>query len=151
MKKGVKIIIIVAIILIISLMGIAMYLMYSSARPCTTQTCFDNSLKNCRMAFFIRESDEVIMQYRIVGQFENSCKVDVKLLQIKKGTTEISDLEGKSMTCDLRLGTISLPEADLSLCHGILREEIQDLIIKRMHSQLMENIGQVSQETTKVL
>ena len=35
--------------------------------------------------------------------------------------------------------------------HQQLKEEIQSIIIQRMHAQIVENIGKVSEEATKVI
>jgi hypothetical protein len=55
------------------------------------------------------------------------------------------------MVCAIPFGIMMQPEENLKVCHGILKEEIQELIITRMHAQIVENLGKISEETTKIL
>ena len=68
------------------------------------------------------------------------------MLQLKQGNADLSNLEGKSMECSVFLGSTNDPDDNLNNCHGRLREEIQEVIIQRLHSQVVENIGEISRE-----
>jgi hypothetical protein len=105
----------------------------------------------CSRVTYIKDSADTIMQYSILGKTGNACEVSAKLLQIKRGTVELVPLEGKSMVCQIPYGTIMMPEENIKECHGLLKEDIQELIIKRMHAQIAENLGKISEETTKIL
>ena len=63
----------------------------------------------------------------------------------------MANLEGKDMDCFLKLGLVISPEKSLKDCHGLLKEDIQEMIIQRMHSQIVENLGKINEETTKIL
>jgi hypothetical protein len=52
------------------------------------------------------------------------------------------------MTCYLPIGDDRVPEADISVCHGILKEELQAIIIEKLHLYVVENIGEISSELT---
>ena len=91
------------------------------------------------------------MEYKILGKEGNSCNVYVQLLQLKKGAVELTILENKDMICSLPFGVLQEPEKNLKNCHGRLKEEIQNIIIQRMHSQIVENLGKISEETTQVI
>jgi len=54
------------------------------------------------------------------------------------------------MLCIIPKEEISFPEKDISRCTGLLKEEMQDLIIQRMHNYLLKNVGQISQEFERI-
>ena len=49
------------------------------------------------------------------------------------------------MTCRVLKDEIKLPEKDLSRCTGSLKEKLQEIIIQKMHSYLLDNLGNVNQ------
>jgi len=144
--------ILIAAIAIVSVgLLISAYLIYFYSRTCSGQECFNNYLVTCQKSTFIKEDLNTIMRYRITGKSGNACVIDVLLLQVKQGTSELATLEGKSMTCSTPYGVLIQPEENIKECHGLLKEEIQEQIIKRMHAQIVENIGKISEETTKII
>jgi hypothetical protein len=40
---------------------------------------------------------------------------------------------------------------DLRSCHGELKEAIQEEVIQRMHSQIIENLGKINETISKVI
>ena len=38
------------------------------------------------------------------------------------------------------------PESDIGSCHGPLKEGLQDLIIQKLHSYLVQNLGRINLE-----
>ena len=42
-------------------------------------------------------------------------------------------------------GLIVYPEKDLGVCHGRLKEELQGIIIKRLHTYIVDNIGEIDE------
>lgn len=147
-----KVVISIAL-LIVALAGLAItsYYLYFYSRQCGSEECFSSSLIKCNKMEFIRDDSNNIIKYKILGRQEDSCEINVNILQIKKGTSELAILEGKDMNCVLPLGVFADPAKNLKNCHGILKEEMQNIIIQRMHAQIVENIGKISEETTKVL
>jgi hypothetical protein len=150
MKKR---LIVLGVLLVLILIGLVIsgYYLYSNVNTCSSQECFYNSLSDCRKTSYISDTPETTIQYSILGISRGKCDVNVKMLQVKKGTVELSALEDKEMVCSLPLDLVVDPEKDLKNCHGILKEEIQNIIIQRMHAQIVENIGKISEEATKVL
>jgi hypothetical protein len=73
------------------------------------------------------------------------------MLQIKKGKQELASLEGEEMVCALPSGVLISPESNLKDCSGKLKENIQDIVISRMHTQIVENLDQINQTLTKVI
>jgi len=63
----------------------------------------------------------------------------------------MAGMEGKEMVCYLPLGTITSPQGNLANCHGLLKEEMQSLIINRLHNYIVNNLGQISEELTKAI
>ena len=43
------------------------------------------------------------------------------------------------------------PVENLGLCHGLLKEGLQDLIIKKMHTYIIENMGKINEELESAL
>lgn len=150
MKKRLTILIILIIAVVIGLAVSGMYL-YSSVNKCNSKECFDNSLSECRKTSYISDSTDTVLEYTILGSSNENCRVNVKMLQVKRGLAELSALEQKDMVCNVPLGAISEPEKNLKECHGVLKEEIQNIIIQRMHAQIVENLGKISEEATSIL
>lgn len=142
------------IIIVLAGMAVSAYFIYYYSVTCelNDESCFSSAEISCRKASFIRESDEFVTSYNIFGESNDKCRIDIKILQVKKGASELEALENLGMSCYIPLNTqVKNPESDMNNCNGRLKEQVQDIIIQRMHSQLIENIGQVSRETTKVL
>lgn len=148
-KRWVIIIILALIIVIIA--SISGYFYFFYGKKCLDKQCFNLALGKCSKASWLSEDDEASWLYVIEGKKENACSIDVKLLQAKKGTTEIKEIEGLDMTCSLDLGYIGNPQTDLSKCSGKLKEEMQDLMIKKMHAYIISNIGKIGEELSKIV
>jgi hypothetical protein len=157
MEKDVKLLkklLVVIILLIIIVLGVFIYFLFFRTIRCQVndEACFSSSIINCERASFVRETDEFVTSYNIIGKSGSSCEVTVSIIQVKKGTNDLAILEGKSMNCNVPAGlNIQNPEKDIINCQGLLKEEIQGIIIQKMHSQLIENMIQIKEEITKVL
>jgi len=145
MKKSVIIIPLLVIILIAS------YFVFFYTKNCKTETCFNTALSKCNKAKYINDAKDAAWLYKIKGKKGDECKIYVKLLQLKEGSSDIAGLEGKSMECSLPLGAIKAPQENLARCHGLLKEEMQTVIIKRLHSYIAENLGQIGSELQRAL
>ncbi len=141
MKKSVVIGISIAIVV---LACVAVYFTWFFNYTCSDMSCFQSYQEKCIRAKVIRETDTTSWQYTINGKSDNQCVVEAKVLLVKSGQLDRKSLEGTSMDCSLVLGSKVLPESDLSRCHGILKEEIQQIIITDAHAQILANIGKVS-------
>jgi len=148
MKKGVTIILIILAVAVI--IGI-IYFKFLFYYKCSDIECFRSHQQKCVKTKFVNNGEEAVWSYRILGKSGGMCGIEATLVQIKKGTLEKNRLNGKSMVCYLDLGSIEPPEKDISKCHGLLREEMQDFMIKQLHSYIVSNVGQVSDELNKVI
>ena len=135
------------IILIIALVLFTGYFFLFYERPCNDIECFVDAMKNCRPVSWIREDEQASWLYAIKGSSAgDTCKIKVKLLEVKQGTIDSEELEGETMVCIQQKGDTRFPDKDISSCNGKLKEDLQDLIIQRMHNYLLENVGQIKEE-----
>jgi hypothetical protein len=102
-------------------------------------------MTKCKRASFVNEQTEASWGYEIKGKADNQCTIEVTLLLAKKGELRISEIVGDSMICSYKIGTATYAEKDLSVCHGLLKEELQTLIINKLHAYILENLGQVAE------
>lgn len=147
MKKVVRIsLIILGIIILIN----AVYFSLFFYKKCDDVKCYISNQEACKKVKFVKESDDVVWLYRINGKNLGKCEIDVRILQVKKGEMERKNLEEKSMLCELDIGTRSMPETDISKCSGKLKEEMQNLIIQKLHFYIIENVGEIGEELKSV-
>tara|TARA_Y100000310_G_scaffold303691_1_gene342235 strand:- start:673 stop:1110 length:438 start_codon:yes stop_codon:yes gene_type:complete len=145
MKKRVIFVGIIIIVLIV-----ALYFTFFYTRKCFDEQCFNSALSGCKRFSYVNDQQDSTWFYKIKWKSGNSCKVNVKLLKIKEGTTDLIKLDGKDMTCDLPFGKVVVPQDDLKICHGLLKEEMQDIIITRLHNYVVDNLGEISEELERV-
>lgn len=136
-----SILIVALIIMIIS----SLYFTFFYSPVCNNYECFKSAMEECRKTSYINEEPEASWGYRIKGAKNNECVVEVKLLQAKKGQLNIQKLQGFAMDCSYPLGISAYPEKDLNKCHGRLKEELQAIIISKLHSYILENLGQLAE------
>ncbi len=145
-KRG---IIVVSLIIIVVI--IASYFTFFYSKRCRDSSCFNAALLKCRKASYMNDAKDATWFYKIKGKSKGECKIRVEILQVKEGTTDMASLEGKAMYCYLPLGVVSNPQENLERCHGLLKEEMQKLIISRLHNYIMSNLGEISEELEKPL
>jgi len=143
-KRGAK------IISIILLTALLLFLVFYN-KQCKDESCFNSYLEKCTKADYTKDTVDSIWQYQILGKQAGKCAVNVKMLVAKEGNVDIKNLEGKEMVCYTELGLIKDPRADLKNCHGILKEEMQELIIQKMHNYIVTNVGKISEELQKII
>lgn len=118
-------------------------IVFTHYQRCNSLECFNNNLEKCRKTVFAG-GQGMIFGYIIEGKEENSCVVDVELLQGELSNQDSLILEGKSMECYIPEGLVILPESDLSYCHGELKEALQEQVITQLHNYLVKNLGQIN-------
>ncbi|RLG12607.1 hypothetical protein DRN73_01980 [Candidatus Pacearchaeota archaeon] len=141
---------IIAIVLVI-LIGLAIYFTFYFHYTCKDLSCFQAHQKQCARTLFINDEKDVTWQYLIKGKEKNNCIISSKILEVKKGDYSKQSLINKEMDCFVPLGSIVSPESDLSRCHGILKEELQNIMIQKLHSYIVENLGEISKELEKAI
>jgi len=141
MKKGG--ILIVLIIIAVLVVG---YFNFFYSATCDDGLCFQTHQVKCDKARYIKDADDVTWLYKILGKSGGKCEIMVGVLQIKQGSLDKKSLEDKTMNCYLDLGDASSPEQDLSKCHGLLKEELQTMIIQNLHKYIVDNLGEINEE-----
>lgn len=146
MKRGV---VAAIVILLVMVLAAAVYLWYLYYPSCDTKECFSEKLVACSRTSFIAETEETVFEYKVIGKTNENevkkCKTKVRLIQLRQGTQELAVLEGKEMYCLTDLGTLIAPEENLKNCHGLLKEELQELTIQKLHSQIVSNLRELKQ------
>jgi hypothetical protein len=136
----------VLIILIIAVFVYLIYFFFFSAAKCTSDECYNEKMASCDKATYINEEPEASWKYKIKGKEKEACVIEVTLLNAKQGQLGIDKLQGRSMDCYYPLEVVDFPEKNLELCHGRLKEDIQEIIIQDLHKYIIGNIGQISEE-----
>ena len=149
MKKGIVLIILLVAVIIIAIA--AVYFTFFFTRECKDKGCFDSALGKCKRVWFLDDVQDATWVYTINGKSGNQCEVYVELKKLKQGKVELLSLEGEGMTCSLPLGSVSSPQGNLIRCHGLLKEEMQNVIITRLHNYILSNLGKLSEELEKPL
>jgi len=135
------------LVLIIALIAFSGYFLFFYARPVETSQEFIDSMTYCRDVSWIREDAQASWLYKIKGGGRgDTCDIEVRLLKMKEGTIEADKLQGTKMICNVQKTDTQFPERDISKCSGPLKEELQDIIIQRMHNYLLQNVGEIRQE-----
>lgn len=130
--------IIVALLLIASVV----YVMFFKQRICPDIQCFQEASKECFRFQYTNEDVVATWKYEILGKSGDNCKIRVTLINAKSGELGIDKLAGKQMDCYTQ-GAVSYPEKDLSMCHGILKEDLLNIIITKLHGYIIDNLGKV--------
>ena len=133
----------------IAIIVAAVVLLFFGYKECDDWDCFNENLEKCSRSKFIGETS-MIFEYTIKGAHGDTCEVGVELLQGELSNKDSVKLERQSMDCFLPRGVIMIPESDIGNCHGLLKEGLQDLVIKKLHTYLVQNLGQLNLEMLEV-
>ncbi|MBI2628642.1 hypothetical protein HYW74_01000 [Candidatus Pacearchaeota archaeon] len=137
-------------ILFVIILILAIYLTFIYAPTCKDIACWEAKLVKCSKAKYLNDAKDISWFYTIKERAGDKCVVNAKALTIKRGLESAMVLEGKNMDCFLPLGVITDPEINPNICHGRLKEEMQTLIIQKLHQYIVSNIGEISQELTGI-
>ena len=136
--------IIALFILSLFMILIAAFYFFVYFKPCNDKACFIDSLRKCKRVAFVKEDAEAAWLYRIISNTENqNCNVEITLLKVKEGDLDSERLQAKKMICITPKTGVDSPEKDVSKCSGLLKEEMQTIIIERLHSYILQNIGEI--------
>ena len=145
-------------ILLISIIIILLILLiftFFYTKKCSDYMCFNSAVVNCEKASYLHEDIEAVWQYKVLGKKDGRCLINVKLLMVKKGKTDAESLVGKEMVCKLAEEDINSfisknqdikPQADINKCNGILKEDMQTIIIKNLWGIVIKNLGSIKEE-----
>lgn len=134
---------------VLAILAFGVWALFFSYVNCDSWECFNNQLKSCDRAKFVGEMD-MVFEYTIKGSSNQKCEVVVRLLQGELNNKDSIKLEMQEMTCMLPEGVAMIPESDIGNCHGILKEGIQGLVIKKLHTYLVQNLGKLNLEMLDV-
>lgn len=148
MKRGKGFWIILGIIII--LLVAALYLSFAYSPACGNIACWESKLSSCSRASYTNDAVDITWKYQIKGKTSGGCLVNVKALDVKRGLTSALTLQGKDMDCVLPLNVVAGPESNPNLCHGLLKEEMQNLIINNLHQYILQNVGSIGSELNGV-
>ena len=132
-------------VLVIVAVAIALYVTLAKPINCTTYACFQENMASCTKATYINEEPEASWRYTIIGKESGECKIDVVLLQAKQGDLELDLLRGYAMECRYPIGVTMYPDSDLGACSGRLKEELQSIVIKKLYTYILDNLGQLDE------
>ncbi len=134
-----RLIIFVVLATIFSLLAVRYTFFYIP--KCETYGCFASYMKQCENVIFVNDDIEATWKYEILSNSDKrECEVEVTLIQPKTGDLALERLDGYKMTCLFQKGAVAYPERDLDKCHGILKEEMQGIVIKKLHTYIVENL-----------
>lgn len=145
MKKGRRyglIALIVGIVLIVAVV-VALYFTFNVVNVCGDVECYKTAMNECKKVTYTNDAAEATWKYTISGKSGVNCVVDVELLQAKEGQLGLNKLNGLSMECIVRKDSI-YPEKDINRCNGRLKEELQEIIISKLHQYIIDNIGDLN-------
>jgi len=144
----------VIFIVLVFVVSVSIYLTFLYYPKCKDLVCWNAKLEACSRATFIYEPVDVTWEYTILGEDnidgDKKCKVKVLAIDIKRGLKKTEVLEGKDMICYTNLGIVKAPESNPSACQGRLKEEMQSLIIDKLHEYIIQNLGEISKEAIEI-
>ena len=135
--------ILISIIVLLVLIVLAFLYLVSTPITCDSFSCFQEQMRQCSQAVHINEDSQASWLYEVHGRTGGECEVSVVLLQAREGELGLRRLEGKDMTCFYPSGTSAYPEKDLDKCHGVLKEELQLIMIEKMHQHVLDNLDSI--------
>jgi len=140
------------------------WLLFFSSKSVTKKNCgqdincFDKMFVSCDKAKLTSIYDNNVYEYVIRGSKGSNCVLYVKLRRVGIGSSvETVDMfQGKDMTCYIpkdQLKEISFKEIDdlINYCSGGLKEAVYELIINRMYSLIIANMGEIIDNVEKDL
>ncbi len=133
----------VIVLILLAVVLAVTWFRFFSYKSCDSWNCFNENLKNCDRVKFVGGTD-MIFEYTIKGSSDAGCEVDVELLVGELNNQDSIRLEHQTMSCVLPDGVVMIPESNIGRCHGMLKEGLQDLVIKKLHTYLVQNLGKIN-------
>lgn len=139
-RSGLIVFLVVGVAVAAVLLGLA----FGNGKQCNDFECFSEIMESCNYGNYLNEGTEASWKYQIIGKdSKGNCKIEVTLLQVKQGDAELRTFEGNGMVCVYPKGVSAYPDKDLSLCSGKLKENLQDVLIKKLHEYILDNLDDV--------
>lgn len=121
------------------------------------KSCFQNAVQECKPAQVTVVRNNNAYLYAVGNQLGKNCEVKIKAVRMDAGAPpEFKKLEGTEMSCRIpkeKLAVTNFDEFDnlLGYCHGTLKEGFYEIIIQRMYSLVVSQLGDIVKEAQKVL
>ena len=121
------------------------------------KTCFQSYVQECKPAQVAVLRNNNAYLYAVGNQLGKSCEIKITSLRIDAGAPpEFKNLEGKEMSCKIPKTELEKTNLDafdnlLSYCHGPLKEALYEVIIQRMYTLVVSQLGDIVKEAQKVL
>ncbi|MBI4154367.1 hypothetical protein HY501_03450 [Candidatus Woesearchaeota archaeon] len=119
-------------------------------KTCDTEECFIQSLETCSSSKYVRLQNLNYYRYTVRGYSGDKCVVDIELRKMAEGTPEdkVALFEGKGMKCAIPEENIqNLERAEiekvLNYCTGPLKEAMYQVIIEKLYTLVIANLGEV--------
>ncbi len=151
-KRGI-IVIVIGVLIILSIL----FFIFNT-KDCKTSGCFEKAALKCNKATIkVQEANGSISQYTIKGDKGSNCLLHIELKKMSSLSQEMKDkFEGKDMLCQIPKNEFSRMKieemgSNLDYCHGPLKEEIYDVVIKKLYNLVIRDMGSVLQEVERVL
>jgi len=145
------------LILIILIVFIGLLVIILKPKDCKAdKICFNKNFEKCKATKFMEIKDNNFYEYKVFGRNGKECVFEVKLLRLEPGAdvTVKYLLENKAMKCKTPINTFkTVSEIDnlVNFCSGELKEAVYTLLVKRMYGSIVRNLGQIVEETKKVV
>jgi hypothetical protein len=152
MNKKRVIIVVLGIIILLAVASVIYFTFFFKYKCADNNlSCFKAYQEKCIRSSVNAETVGLVWKYTILGKEDSKCKISAKVIRVTSGTLDKKVLEGESMTCYLNIGSVSLPDSDINNCHGLLKEELQTLIIKNLHSYVLQNVKEAGSELASII
>ena len=132
-----RILIIISIAIVILVIALV-YINFFYAKKCADDGCFYKAMEKCSRVSYSKEQDNYNSLWKISGKSKNNCIIQVKVLEIKKNSTNLAGLNGKSMECELPRGIKLPPDKEINRCSGLLKEELQRIKINELSAYIAD-------------
>lgn len=142
-----KILITITILVIITFFAFYFGLL---KKTCMTPECFEESLQKCTPAKYLKLQNLNYYKFSIMGKRGDSCRVNVELVKMAEGTAldKRAMFEGKGMVCRVPTDSLAKVKSDnvegiLNYCSGPLKEAMYELIIQKLYTIVIANLGDI--------
>lgn len=142
MKKGMIFLVILTLVVLSAIIYFTFFFSYR----CDSAECFIPKHEACTRSTYESTVDGATWLYKVMGKESGMCKVQATMLRISEGSLEQESLEGKSMICLMQIGDTSNPESSIGDCHGLLKEGLQEIIIKKLHQYVLDNLKEIGED-----
>ncbi|RME55553.1 hypothetical protein D6777_00145 [Candidatus Woesearchaeota archaeon] len=127
-------------------------------KTCNDNKCFNEALDHCTPAKYLKLQNLNYYKYSIMGKRGDNCLIIIELKKMAEGTAleKRTLFEGKGMECKIpdkdleKLKSENL-EGVLNYCSGPLKEAMYELIIQKLYTVIIANLGDIIGEVKSTI